>query len=217
MRTETIIRIVIIVAWIISVVVAVRGDSLYLIAGSSAAAFGLLAWLGGLGDAPSVSSKKRAVSYVCSFIPGLGHLYLGRWKRSIPFLMMIVVILLSLYLLFLYPPDADYIAVIMLLLTIMYGSHLSWADVEKLCDDMGLSYDNEPIIHKKHPYSYHYIVTFFASVIAVSVTIFYVFFDWNPDRIIWIYATTGLAWSIGLCISTIYIGQRILSRKKDMV
>jgi hypothetical protein len=209
------IKIVIFSLYAISVISAMSWGAPFLIVGSTVTMFGLLTWLSGSGDAEGPGGKKRVVADFYSFIPGFGHLYLGKLKRSVPFLLVLMVSLLSVYLAMLYPSDAEYVFFVMSLLTLMYGIILSGIDVETLYDEMEFSDKNQTGKTRVTKFYGCYTLTFFASVIAVLLTVYYWFFDWNPDRNIWFYGITGTIWFIALCISLFGIKQWFSIRKNN--
>ena len=69
MRTKTKIEIMIVSAYIFSVVLAIHWDALYLIAGSTAAMFSSLALVHGSSDEEGADGKNRLVAECFSFIP----------------------------------------------------------------------------------------------------------------------------------------------------
>jgi len=217
MRIKTKITIGILLAYVSSVIFAIYTDGLFLIAGSTAAMFAALCAVHVSDDGERDDVKNVMAAEFLSNIPGFGHLYLGRRRRSIPFLLLFAVFALSIYFAVLHPSDAEYIIVIMFVMTMMYGMIMSKTDVRRLCDEMEHAYDNpEDEVYAPQFHPEYYLITLGASLIAIALTIFFWFFDWNEDRIIWFYAVTGIAWSIGLCISTVFIGKWIMGRKKDV-
>jgi hypothetical protein len=206
------IQITILVAGIFSVALGVHWENNHIIWGSVASMVGLSSYSFYLSDL----GEKRMVACLLSLIPGAGHLYLKKGKRSIPFFSAIAVILSSLYLSAIYPSDTEFIVLAITIVTAIYALWISYADIERLCDEVGIPYP-DPMEKVQAPQSKpnYDIVTFFASVVVLSITFYFLLFDWNADRTVWIYAVTGAAWSIALCISLIGIRQWFSIRKNN--
>lgn len=215
MRAKVKIGIVIVAVYILLVAFAIHTDGLFLIAGSTAALFASLGLLFSSNE-DDMGGKNRVTAEFLSKIPGFGHLYLGRRKRSIPFLLVLLASLFSFYLLVLYPSDVYYVAFIMFSLSLLYAILMSNADVVRLCDKMDpLRYDPiENTYTSRVSDSEYYLVTFFTSLIGVIGTVCFWLFDWSPDRNIWLYVTAGIAWFTGLCISMVFIRRWMIDRKK---
>ena len=164
-------------------------------------------------DKEDVNVKKRSIADSCSNMPGLGHLYLGRRKRSIPFFFVAITSIIIFFLCALYPSDTIYL-VIITFLTLLYASFMSWIDVGRLCDEMGLPHDDpEKEIHLSQPYHGLYTTTVVASLILISVTLYFWFFDWNADGNIWLYGTMTSVWSMALFVSLVAIRHGMSSGK----
>ena len=215
MKIKTKIGIAVVSAYVFSFILTMHwgGGNLFILAVSTTAMFTTLAWLSDSSNEAGANDKKRVVAEYFSIIPGAGHLYLGKRKRSIPFFLAIAVFLFSIYLLFIYPLDVLYIALAVTATTILYAAVMADTDIGRLCDEMGLPYkypDEETDLPQFYGY---YKTTLITSLAVVILTLYFLFFDWNADRNIWIYAITGTAWFIALVVSIIAIRCETHARK----
>jgi hypothetical protein len=196
MKSRSKIGIVVVSVGVISsiLVLYLSGD-LFLLSAPIASTYAALSLLLFSGEEEGADGKKRVVADFYSHIPGAGHLYLGKRKRSIPFFLTVAAAILSLLLMIPYPTDAAYIFFVMFFLTLLYVSLISLIDVDRLCDEMGLPYkDSTEEVHVPEINLEYFIVTAAAASAVFLITSYLWFFDWNADRNAWIYMITGTVW-----------------------
>lgn len=164
----------------------------------------ILLWLWYMSDEDDANTKKGTVAVALAWIPGAGHLYLRKWKRSLPFALMILV---SCSFFFLAPlPISDPYLILNSFMLMFYAIFMSKADVTRLCAEMGLSVfniDTSSVIETDltEPDYELYTITFFASLLFISMTAISWFFFRGPDTIVWLHAAVALVWIILLSIS----------------
>jgi len=179
--------------YLISLMLMIYWDFLILIIASTGMLLTVLLRLPESDDDNYVSKERASATYF-SFLPGAGHLCLGRRKNSVPFFSVMIVLVFIFYLIFLYPSDTVYLAFVFAL-TLLYTVNIALIDVNRLCDEMGLPHRRSTEIVPVDSYGYHTLTIFISSLI-ILLTLYYWLFDWNDDRNIWIYAVTGMVWFI---------------------
>jgi TM2 domain-containing membrane protein YozV len=204
MRTVTKLRIGIVLLWAILVKVMILWGDPFLIVGISVVASSALFMSS---DTPeSVENKKRNVAEFLRLVPGAGQIYLGRRRRSIPFLMFYFMMLFIFYLVIQYPPaeypsENRYIWVGIFLPAVFFGTMMSSIDIDKLCYEMRLPYENGSVEEGLDSYyfdKFYFIVTAIIAVYSVLVTLYCYFYTDPVPESHWIYAGTILAWTIGV-------------------
>ena len=167
MKTKTKIGIIAVISvWVVSLILSFHTyGSLFLLMPPTILAISALTWMSDLNDSECVEGKKRTVADLYSRIPGAGHLYLGKRKRSVPFFLAIATSLFVLSLVSFYPSDAVYL-IIIFMLTFLYASFISYIDIENLCDKMGLPQEG-PVDEKYKSRHYEYVLI--TSIISLVV------------------------------------------------
>lgn len=212
MKSRTKIGIVIVSIFAIQLALAIYWGAIHLILVAISFTFSLLSILLASGEEEvGVNGKKRTVAYFYSRIPGAGHLYLGKRKRSAPFFLAIAVSFFFFYLLTLFPSDTVYLAINFFLI-LLYASLMSGIDVEKICDDLNIPHtDYSMSIQTSRFYRAYFWETIIIYLPALVTTAYFCLFDWDVDRNVWIYTVTGIAWTSVMIICTL----RCLHMKKE--
>ena len=202
MKSNTKIGVVIVSIFAIMLALAIYWRAAHLILASISFTVSLLSVLlaSGEEEEANVTGKKRTVAYFYSRIPGAGHLYLGKRKRSAPFFLAIAVSFFFFYLLAVYPSDTVYL-IVNFFLILLFASLMSGIDVEMICDDLNIPHTEYSrsiqTIRFSGAYFWETLIIYLPAIVA---TAYFCLFDWNTDRNVWIYAVTGIAWTIAMIV-----------------
>lgn len=88
------------------------------------------------------SGKSRLKCLYLSFLPGAGHIYLGRYRTSVPY---VAALFVSMFILMLAVPFINDVIYLIMLFSLTYFSAAMIAaiNVESICDEIGLLHENE--------------------------------------------------------------------------
>lgn len=105
-----------------------------------------------------------------SFLPGLGHCYLNKNRRGVPFF---IVFGTSLALLILSVSNFDYFAMALLLFAVNWfaASVHAVIDVEDLCDSMGIPHDSTFEMNVKNVPLGHFALSLISGLAAIAISV----------------------------------------------
>lgn len=153
-----------------------------------------------------IKVKERSIAQVSSVFPGLGHLYLGKYKHIILFLIGYLAMVTPFAFLSSFIPKENneiglyLIATFMLLL--LYMVVISHIDVAYQCDRLHLSYHKGAYeFHIKNYGSAYRITTLLFSIIGIGVSILITVTNW----VSWIPFSILLMWVIIAIVGNILI------------
>ena len=148
--------------------------------------------------------KNRPAAMLYSFIPGLSHIYLRQYKRSISFLAMYGVIGI-LFLLMFHIDNSGTILFVTLIGLLFCIEFLSLIDTEYVCNNLNLPYTGDVYEVRIENYYLAYIVSVFPLFIPFFASVFFIFSEETDNYdlqvvVATILLTVILIWAIGCTI-----------------